>query len=503
MEQPAVVEHHEVADITNPDREVPLEIRLSRAFIAAAEEGSITKAATRLFVGQPALSRQIRQLERNLGISLLQRRSTGVVPTLEGAAFLPKARALVAQMDETIRPYLNPDELPSTFVNSKCNAGTESGQRIAMPMPLPSDDVDLNPPTYEETTLVIRGILSAVAPVGGPTQLQRELFAALSHSMTGHDVDTVELEPLAPAELAEALSHRNVAYRTRISQLMLLGELVLSPLPAEVSDRVDTYIRELSVSDQFVQEGRAASTHSLGLALTDFSRNGYSATWAPETFPLHTSTALESAWQQAPSDAALAQRWQALAELPVRSLGRTVSAFYRNRGFKVPGTAGSAPPLLAQHDWVHVLADYGATLENEVEVFAFISRASPNPTGFALLAMVIGLFETGAVEQGAGMFFAADAGHLSRAGMSVRLADAFLRGANCGRDLMTIDWFDYAAWPIEDVRRELAITAKCPEAIAAGSASPWQADGITPFQLRMGQELADQQNRIYEPLLPH
>ena len=89
-----------------------------------------------------------------------------------------------------------------------------------MATPLPSADVDLIPPTQEETTLVTRGILSAVAPASGPTQLQRELFAALAHSMTGHEVDTAEVEPLSASSLAEALSRRNVAHRTRISQLM-------------------------------------------------------------------------------------------------------------------------------------------------------------------------------------------------------------------------------------------------------------------------------------------
>lgn len=38
-------------------------------------------------------------------------------------------------------------------------------------------------------------------------------------------------------------------------------------------------------------------------------------------------------------------------------------------GFSCPGPPGSAPPLLAQHDWVHVLADYGSTVESELEVF--------------------------------------------------------------------------------------------------------------------------------------
>ncbi len=38
--------------------------------------------------------------------------------------------------------------------------------------------------------------------------------------------------------------------------------------------------------------------------------------------------------------------------------------FYRAHGFTFPGLAGSAPPYLAQHDWVHVLADFGIEIED-------------------------------------------------------------------------------------------------------------------------------------------
>ena len=57
------------------------------------------------------------------------------------------------------------------------------------------------------------------------------------------------------------------------------------------------------------------------------------------------------------------------------SLGRRVTEFYRARGFAYPGRPGSAPPLLCQHDWVHVLADYGTTVESELEVFALNDKA--------------------------------------------------------------------------------------------------------------------------------
>ena len=217
-----------------------------------------------------------------------------------------------------------------------------------MATPLPHEnDVDLAPPSADEVRTVIGGVLGAVAPDGVPTRLQRELFAALSHSMTGHDVDTAHIVPVGPIELAETLARRNAEFRTRISQLMLLGELVLPTVPDDVCSRVDRYIAELSIPNTFVAAGRDSSTSSLGFALADFGRNGYTNDWHPDQFPLRTSTALADAWEQTSKDDELADRWRGLAECPPGSLGRGVHAFYKNRGFQFPGTPDSAPPLLA------------------------------------------------------------------------------------------------------------------------------------------------------------
>ena len=66
---------------------------------------------------------------------------------------------------------------------------------------------------------------------------------------------------------------------------------------------------------------------------------------------------------------------------PTARSGQGVWRFYRARGFTFPGRPESAPPTLAQHDWIHVLADYGSTVESEIEVFGLISRANDDPHG--------------------------------------------------------------------------------------------------------------------------
>ena len=62
--------------------------------------GSISKAAENLYMGQPALSRTIKELENSLGITIFKRTSTGVVPTKKGSEFLVYAKNILSQLSE-------------------------------------------------------------------------------------------------------------------------------------------------------------------------------------------------------------------------------------------------------------------------------------------------------------------------------------------------------------------------------------------------------------------
>lgn len=73
-----------------------MELRQLAYFVAVAEEGHFTRAARRTHIAQPAISRQVIQLERELGERLLVRDSAGVRLTDAGDAFLPHARAVLA-----------------------------------------------------------------------------------------------------------------------------------------------------------------------------------------------------------------------------------------------------------------------------------------------------------------------------------------------------------------------------------------------------------------------
>ncbi|WP_084787337.1 LysR family transcriptional regulator [Nocardia sp. Root136] len=76
-----------------------MDLRLLRYFTAVAEELHFGRAAARLYMTQPPLSRAIKQLEADLGYELLRRSSTGVALTPAGVALYDEARDLLAQAD--------------------------------------------------------------------------------------------------------------------------------------------------------------------------------------------------------------------------------------------------------------------------------------------------------------------------------------------------------------------------------------------------------------------
>jgi len=79
-----------------------MELRQLRYFVAVAEEGNISRAAKKIFLTQPALSRQIKALEESIGQCLLERQAHSIRLTPVGAALLPEARTLLQRADELV-----------------------------------------------------------------------------------------------------------------------------------------------------------------------------------------------------------------------------------------------------------------------------------------------------------------------------------------------------------------------------------------------------------------
>ena len=76
-----------------------MELRTLRYFLAAAQEENITRAADILHVTQPTLSRQIMDLERELGVTLVQRGKNGLTLTDDGIFFRQRAQEIIELAD--------------------------------------------------------------------------------------------------------------------------------------------------------------------------------------------------------------------------------------------------------------------------------------------------------------------------------------------------------------------------------------------------------------------
>ncbi|MGW2395511.1 LysR family transcriptional regulator [Kitasatospora sp. NPDC001664] len=80
-----------------------IDTRLLRSFAAVYEERQLTAAAARLLVSQPALTKQVRQLEALLGVQLFERTRTGVTPTQAAEELARRAPSLLAGWDGAVR----------------------------------------------------------------------------------------------------------------------------------------------------------------------------------------------------------------------------------------------------------------------------------------------------------------------------------------------------------------------------------------------------------------
>src|SRR5258708_36371509 len=79
-----------------------MELRHLRCFVAVAEALSFTKAAENLRLAQPSLTRQIKDLEAEIGVRLFERAGKRISLTQEGEAFLLDARRLVAECAQSV-----------------------------------------------------------------------------------------------------------------------------------------------------------------------------------------------------------------------------------------------------------------------------------------------------------------------------------------------------------------------------------------------------------------
>lgn len=223
-----------------------MDLRHIRYFMAVAQELHFGRAASRLHIAQPALSRQIRAFEDELGVTLLERNRRGATLTPAGEAMLAEGRKLFAQLDQavdvvrrTARGELG--TLSIGYVGSVAYSGLPEIVR-AFRQRFPSVEVRFHEmfPAAQ-----VEAVLAGVLDVG---------FARGPLEVPGLDVTTVLDERLVAAlPHAHPLAARK---QLRLAQLASEGFVV----PARVRgpgfhDHLMTLCRGAGFSPRIVQEG--------------------------------------------------------------------------------------------------------------------------------------------------------------------------------------------------------------------------------------------------------
>ncbi|TPG58065.1 LysR family transcriptional regulator [Roseomonas nepalensis] len=191
-----------------------IDLRRLRAFLVTAEEGHVTRAAERLGMQQPPLTRLLRGLEEELGTQLLHRLPRGVAPTDAGRVLMEEARAVLARattLEETVRRAARGEagRLAIGFTSSAALHPFVPGVLRRFREALPGLRVELDEAgTAELVEAVLLGRLDAAfvrSPVGSVAGLAVErvleepMLAALP---AGHPLASAEGPPLPLAALA-------------------------------------------------------------------------------------------------------------------------------------------------------------------------------------------------------------------------------------------------------------------------------------------------------------
>ncbi|MGW7685031.1 LysR family transcriptional regulator [Kribbella sp. NPDC054772] len=237
-----------------------MELRQLRSFVVVAEEMNVGRAATRLHLTQPSLSRQIAALEHDLGVELFARVKRRFVLTAAGATFLAEAQDLLRRADEAVRAAQRTQrgELGTLRLRFVQSATFEALPRIlgAFREAYPEVVLDLETLTTLRQTEALRdgridvGLLRPSTPSGGDAVVQ------LAPSLASRVVAENPLVAVLPAR------HR-LARRKRVRLTDLADEPFVfysRPSGPAVYDTIVGFCRAAGFTPQMEQEAADVQT---------------------------------------------------------------------------------------------------------------------------------------------------------------------------------------------------------------------------------------------------
>jgi len=260
---------------------------------------------------------------------------------------------------------------------------------------------------------------------------------------TSYDLD--ELSMITPEELSEVVTESE--FVERLIRALVFVALIDGEASDVEDELVSAYAKALKADRAPVKELHRIAHHRLGLLRLDIARRGFIGERGKQHLARKGFRGFVEAMRAITGreTLALAEKYRALREYPDGTLGREYARFIDANEFAFPGEVGGPPEPIVFHDCVHVLAEYGTSAEEEVQVVAFQAGAQSFDPFFSLM-FVFAQFHLGIqISPIAGVdtdkidpetFFA-----------------AFVRGTKCSRD-PTRDWdpWDDFEKSVEEVR---------------------------------------------------
>ena len=231
-----------------------MELRHLRYFVAVAEELHFGRAAQRLRIAQPPLSRQIRDLEREVGAPLFERHARGVELTPAGQAFLPEARLTLAQAERSVRTAQRAAQgetgrLRVGFVEAATWSGILPEVLGFFRMHLPNIGLSLFEMDVQEQADAFR---------------DGRIDVGLLHGTPPDAGRTLQVEPLYNDPMVAAVPHvHRLAAKSRLTLADLAAEpFVLFPRPRgpELYDALIARCRTAGFSPRIVQDAEGWHT---------------------------------------------------------------------------------------------------------------------------------------------------------------------------------------------------------------------------------------------------
>jgi LysR family hca operon transcriptional activator len=237
-----------------------MELRHLRFFVAVAEERSLTTAASkRLHTAQPSLSRQMRDLEYEVGVSLMTRSALGIELTAAGTIFLEHARLALAQVEAGTAAARRTAQPVKVIFGLGFLTGQEM-QWLPQAMRILRDDL----PNINVT------ISSGYSPALADKVERGELDLAFMRAEVGYpdlEYHTVSAEPIL-AVLPR--NHKLAATKTvRIRDLAHETYIGMSPTAPVLQGLIDAYLER---SDVTITPGHRVDNLAMGLSMVASTR---------------------------------------------------------------------------------------------------------------------------------------------------------------------------------------------------------------------------------------